>query len=84
MTESVEDKFAYTVTEAEQHACSGVLRRKIEVVCPDCHTPNVSTRAYVVWDTNKQDWIIEDMDWDWIWCNECQEEIWDIEEKVID
>ena len=52
---------------------------KVRYMCPRCGSDSVKCDAWARWDTEAQDWYL-DQTFDASWCDECDEEIGYLEE----
>lgn len=51
------------------------MTQLMKFVCETCGSDNVSTEAYVDWDTSKQAWVLDQLVCEGLnWCSNCCEE----------
>lgn len=56
---------------------------KIIKKCKNCGSENISRDAWIMWNVDQQDWIINDI-FDEIYCFDCEETSKEVLEEIID
>ena len=53
---------------------NGYLKAWAVPQCEECGSSDLTVGAYVYWDEYQQQWLLDEIDYDRIWCADCDNE----------
>ena len=55
---------------------------KIRKVCSECGSEDIRVNAWVMWDFEKQEYVIDDFWSNEAWCEDCQDNVVEIDKEI--